>query len=421
MKNTHIMTLFAAAALASCASVTSKQIQYADGASHTGLQYSAPKALFDVNMQAQDDTLFVTISDPYLQGDPNATFSLNASAGAFSDQRYSFSVNPDSRLLSMVKSESIGRLDDIIIDLAKAAGGVTRSYETGSVYRSLGDYKASAPPQLIYHRVIDPMMQPGCEFGQACSMDALSNDLQAAAAQHLRCADAPSSEENRLCKPLRNGERLFQIDLSPMFTLDAPSSKGRAAAACKNSICYRSPVPYEMRLRVAGVTDVSQIVQLPNKAPILNLKIPAGVFADTKAKVALYKGMPVHMRADKDSDAAVAAGVPLQVVDGFFTSASRVLALRVDYNSAEARALQSETALDEARRARQAYLDGESGANSDASTGNGSSASTGGGPISPSASNELSVLFGAEDPVETTTGDTKIDTKAEKMFDITIR
>jgi uncharacterized protein (DUF2345 family) len=176
-----------------------------------------------------------------------------------------------------------------------------------------------------------------------------------------------------------------------------------------------------MRLRVAGVTDVSQIVQLPNKAPILNLKIPAGVFADTKAKVALYKGMPVHMRADKDSDAAVAAGVPLQVVDGFFTSASRVLALRVDYNSAEARALQSETALDEARRARQAYLDGESGANSDASTGNGSSASTGGGPISPSASNELSVLFGAEDPAETTTGDTKIDTKAEKMFDITIR
>ena len=88
--------------LAGCASVSSKQVSYSDGRSSPGLQYSAPKALISVELLAIGDDVAITISEPFLEGDPAATVTMKAISGAFADQDYRFVVDPDTRLLNTI-------------------------------------------------------------------------------------------------------------------------------------------------------------------------------------------------------------------------------------------------------------------------------------------------------------------------------
>ncbi len=343
MKRYILPAILALSGLAGCNSVASKQVSYTDSHAVTGLQYSAPKALFSVELISAGSDIIVQISEPFFVGDPDATFTLKASAGTFADQKYDFIVDAETRLLSSIRSESLGQLDQVLVSAAGAAGG----------FRSLSAYSYGAAPvrQTLYHRIIDPMMQDDCGFARSCTFTTLIGELQAVAGAAMHCADTPEPGENRLCTPLRNGEDLFTIELKPLFA-PVPDTAGSASQTCRGSVCYRAPVPYDLRLKVAGVTDVSQIVSLPNKAPLMAMNLPAGVFADAVSTVILVDGMPVQMTADKENELAAAAAVPLDMVDSFFTSASRVLALRVDFNNSQIAALESQTELEQAKEAR---------------------------------------------------------------------
>ena len=356
MRNAILLATLALLGLAGCNSVSSRPVSYGSANVGSGLQYSAPKALFSVELIEAGGDVIVSISEPFYVGDPNATFTLKASAGTFSDQIYDFHVDADTRLLSSIKSESLGRLDDVLVTGAEAFGAVS-GY---SAFNESG--YLSAAPQTLYHRIIDPMMQTGCDFGTACDFTELMADLQAAAAPELQCAPARENGENRLCGPLRNGETLFKISLAPLFTMDRNGrSSNRSAKPCRGSICYRASLPYELRLRVAGVTDLSQIVHLPNESPVMRLNLASGIFADAKSNVTLVDGMPIQVSVDKENELAAAAAVPLNMVDALFSSASKVLALRVDYNNNQINALESETQLDQAKEARSAYTATRSG------------------------------------------------------------
>ena len=176
MRNAILLATLALFGLAGCNSVSSRPVSYASAKVGSGLQYSAPKALFSIELIEAGGDVVVSISEPFYVGDPNATFTLKASAGTFSDQIYDFHVDADTRLLSSIKSESLGRLDDILVTGAEAFGAVS-GY---SAFNESG--YLSAAPQTLYHRIIDPMMQPGCDFGTACNFTELMADLQAAAA-----------------------------------------------------------------------------------------------------------------------------------------------------------------------------------------------------------------------------------------------
>ena len=86
-----------------------------------------------------------------------------------------------------------------------------------------------------------------------------------------------------------------------------------------------------MRVRVENVSDVSQMVLLPNEAPIFSYDVGAGLFSDSKAFIGLENGMPVRTRANRDNELAAAAAVPLSVTQALFQGASDVLTLRVKY------------------------------------------------------------------------------------------
>ena len=325
--------------LMGCASVSSKAVDYTDGKARAGLHYSAPKVVFSVELIKfeDDDELTVAISEPLYEGDPNATFTLKASSGLFSDQKYDFRVDPNTRLLDTIRAESEGKLDDIVEDLAGAAGGGKSFDERGGIGGGV----------VLYSRIIDPMMQSGCDFGQSCQLTELMDDLRTAALPHLDCSYDP---EKPLCRALDNGIPLFQVDMTPLFEVGPGLRTSKRVKSCRNSVCYRAPVPYEIRLRIAGVTDISQIVHLPNEGPVLSLKLPAGLFADAKSFVGLIEGMPVLVRTDRGSEAAVAASVPLRATDAFFAGFSKVAQLRINYNT-------DRTRLDESNNARADFED----------------------------------------------------------------
>ena len=337
--------------LAACTSVSSKQVALDGSRSPSGIHYSAPKALFSVELVSAGDDIVVAISEPFLVGDPDATFSLRASSGTFADQKYNFNVDPGTRLLSTIRSDSLGQGDNILVDLAKAAGGVSGSEESGIVG---GDARAeregAVATSVLFHRIIDPMMFENCGFAKQCRLTKLEQDLFVAAKGALDCGNTTPAD-SRTCRAIDAGEDMFTIELTPLFSKSASSGVDKKNR-CRGSVCYRAPVPYEMRLRVFGVTDISQIVQLPNKAPAMGLDLPAGMFADAKSYVGLLDGMPVQVRTDRDNELAAVAAVPLNVINGFFNSAANVARLRINYNNERVRGIKSEIALDEAQRKR---------------------------------------------------------------------
>lgn len=419
--------------LAGCASVSSKQVSYSDGRSSPGLQYSAPKALISVELLAIGDDVAITISEPFLEGDPAATFTMKAISGAFADQDYRFVVDPDTRLLNTVKSDSLGQAGNIIVDLARSGGA---AYSVAR--RTYDESGALSQPRLLYHRIIDPMMQNGCGFGQACSFTELTRDLQSAAQGYLQCGATAAADENLLCAPYRNGEDLFTIKMEPLFEFAQSTSKKKRANTCRKSICYRTPVPYEVRLKVAGVTDVSQVVRLPNKAPLLSLVLPAGLFAEAKSNVILQDGMPTEVKTEKGSEFAEAAGVPLKAIEGFFSGVATISPLKVDFNNNKATEIESQIRLEEARDKQR--IAAENRAEERAGRGGYAYTTTANRTYTPSASggqNESGALndlpgglglAGDSQPTYTrvapaaqrSTGAVKVTRQEKKLFDITI-
>jgi len=194
-------------------------------------------------------------------------------------------------------------------------------------------------------------MQPGCDYGKACSMDEIERGLEGTISTVLNCGAEPESGEPRLCRPIRAGDPFVSMSLTPLF--DAiparPVKKKRKLKTCSGAVCYRAPVPYELRLQVTGNTDSSQIVYLPNEAPILSMKMASGVFAGTKTHISIVDGMPTYVRGDRDSELAAASAVPLAAVNGFFAGASELLTLRVKYNEDRVEYLNSQEDLDDRR------------------------------------------------------------------------
>ncbi len=82
-----------------------------------------------------------------------------------------------------------------------------------------------------------------------------------------------------------------------------------------------------------------------NRSPAIPLNIPAGVFADAKAKIALVDGMPIELSVNRENELLAVAKTPLQVINSLFSSFSQVAQLRINYNTERGELIQSEDAL----------------------------------------------------------------------------
>lgn len=338
------LAAFALTGLAACQSVTSQHVDFTSGRVMDGLQYAAPKALMTVKLVAYGADVHLTISQPFLVGDPAATFALTASSGLFADERYLFVVNPETRLLTYINSVSDGRAADILVNLAKSIGAIQGATTTpGDESAEAGSSRVT--PVTLYSTVIDPFDFTGCDFAVACELTKLNQTLRQRAMAFFQCDLPQPADIAAQCLRLKNNENYFSVTIDPLFTITTPKGEAVRSAppsACTSSICYRAPAPYLIGVHVAGVSDNSAVIMMPNESPIMSMTLPAGVFASAKSRVELVHGMPATITVRRDSELAAVTAVPVSIVSAFFGAVGEVFRLRVNYDNSTVNLLQAE-------------------------------------------------------------------------------
>lgn len=342
--------------LASCQTIQSRHVDFENGGMANGLHYAAPKAVMKVELVAVEGELKLYISQPFLIGDPEATYVLDTSSGLFSDSRNFFVVNPQTRLLTQVNTSSTGRAGQILTSLARSvgaisgmSGGPTNGDEAGAI--SVGPIVNGT----LLSTFIDPFSDDACDFGMHCDLNELNKQLTERARIFLGCDIGSRQNENPVqCNRLNDGKGYFHVDLDPMFKVIKQPIATREVvqpAACTSSICYRAPAPYLFRVRIGDGTDESRLIMMPNKAPIMAMDLPTGVFASAKARVDLVHGMPAAVGISQDSELLQIVAIPLNVIDGFFKGVGQVFSIRIAYDNSKVSMLQSSSARREAERA----------------------------------------------------------------------
>lgn len=348
-----------ATTLASCQSVQSRHVDYGAGPMASGLQYAAPKAVMKVELIASNGALGLYISQPFLIGDPEATFVLNTSSSMFADNRYFFVVNPQTRLLTHVNATSDGKAGKILAALAKSVGAISGTGTKGGDEAGylLGNALGNA---TLFSTFIDPFDYAGCDFGVACELTELDRQLHARALVFLGCNDSAREGENiTQCHELARRTDYFRITLTPLFKVTRRPVSERnvvAPSACTSSICYRAPAPYLIGVKVGDITDESRLIMMPNKSPVMSMDLPAGVFASAKARVDLVHGMPAAVGISQDSELLQVVAIPLDIIKGFFQGVGEVFSLRIQYDNSTVALLKAEEAR---KKAEDAYNSGQ--------------------------------------------------------------
>ena len=353
------LAVAATTCLAACQSVHSQHVDYGAGPMASGLHYAAPKAVMKVELIASGGALGLYISQPFLIGDPEATYVLDTSSSLFADNRYFYVVNPQTRLLTHVNATSDGKAGKILSTLAKSIGAISGTgYSGGDEARNLlSNPLANA---TLFSTFIDPFEYEGCDFGVACELTALDKQLHARALVFLGCNDPARNDDNiAQCHELANRLDYFQISITPLFKVTRRAISQRdvvAPDACASSICYRAPVPYLIGVKVGDITDESRLIMMPNKSPIMSMDLPGGVFASAKARVDLVHGMPAAVGISKDSELLQVVAIPLDIIKGFFQGVGEVFSLRIQYDNSAVSVLKAEEAR---QKAQDAYNSGQ--------------------------------------------------------------
>lgn len=346
--------------LAACQSVHSQHVDYGTGPMASGLQYAAPKAVMKVELIASGGALGLYISQPFLIGDPEATYVLSTSSSLFADNRYFFVVNPQTRLLTHVNATADGKAGKILSTLAKSIGAISGTGKPGGGDETRNLLLNPLANATLFSTFIDPFDYVGCDFGVSCELKTLGAQLHARAKVFLGCDDPARNDENiAQCHELERRPDYFRITMDPLFKVERrPVSQQKvvAPAACASSICYRAPAPYLIGVKVGDITDESRLIMMPNKSPVMSMDLPSGVFASAKARVDLVHGMPAAVGISKDSELLEIVAIPLDIIKGFFQGVGEVFSLRIQYDNSTIALLKAEEAR---QKAQDAYNSGQ--------------------------------------------------------------
>lgn len=354
------LSIAAMTCLAACQSVRSQHVDYGAGSMASGLQYAAPKAVMKVELIASGGALGLYISQPFLIGDPEATYVLNTSSSLFADNRYFFVVNPQTRLLTHVNATSDGKAGKILATLAKSIGAISGTGKPGGGDEARNLLLNPLANATLFSTFIDPFEYEGCDFGVACELTALDRQLHARALVFLGCSDPARNDDNiAQCHELASRPDYFRITIAPLFKVTRRPVSQRdvvAPTACASSICYRAPAPYLIGVKVGDITDESRLIMMPNKSPIMSMDLPGGVFASAKARVDLVHGMPAAVGISQESELLQVVAIPLDIIKGFFQGVGEVFSLRIQYDNSTVALLKAEEAR---QKAQDAYNSGQ--------------------------------------------------------------
>lgn len=314
--------------LQACAGMKSEPVGgESDG--RLGIVYSLPTTripLF-VSFNEKTDRISVTAKQPLYIADENHTYRLRSIYSPSHAEAVDLKVDANG-LLTTVKFDSEGRLDEALVALARSAGVL---FPESAKLDQAGEKQVFAA---------------GLDLAELAARDTgalarLNGQINAA----LRAS-------------LGEAESAFLTRASaadgPIVTLEVARSfpgafAGVANEDCGAGFCYRRPVSYTIRAHFFDGTVQETLVSVPNGSPTFAAALKRGAFTKWTNEVTVENGMLVAYKYVTDgSEFERAASLPFELVGGFIEGVTQ----RGKLFNSRASLIQSEIALARKREER---------------------------------------------------------------------
>lgn len=339
----RVLSPIAALLLSGCAVLSSQPLQPDQPA--TGLLYHLPKAVLPVQLVLVDDALLLRVLPPRQVPDPAHRYLLRHPVSPFSSDNVKIELDSSGLLLAKLTMDSTDQSLAALTQVVRAAA--FGKAET-----------AAAGEQVLVEVDIDPDQAQAGDNQQA-----LEDLHQALWRQLAQWAPACSTEAGRAATPRRcalvadlspqRRARSLSVSAQPLRALGAggqpmPAQAQTVPPDCGQGVCYRSVQPHQLRLEVAGAFTRSQVLMLPNGAPVVALPLGRAPFVKTEHTVDFGAGGAVTSLDTKRPSSALALLTwPADAYKSFMTSTGELVKLRVDYNSSQVSLAESQLATAE--------------------------------------------------------------------------
>jgi hypothetical protein len=139
---------------------------------------------------------------------------------------------------------------------------------------------------------------------------------------------------------------------APEIRIDPPVPHSLPDAKCDgDGVCFRPLRPYVVTITVGGIPFHSEIVLMPNGAPILSLPIHRAAFVKNITNVTFDRGILTEVRIEKPSELLAFFEIPLAVAKAIASVPAELLQLKIDYSSKEKGLAEAQKAQLEATQA----------------------------------------------------------------------
>ena len=320
--------------LSGCAIVSSHSASEPDG--RIGIPYMLPKALLPVELVEAEGVLVLRLLEPKLVGDTKASYVLYNVPNVFSSDDVKIEVDVVTGLLKSVKAHSTDETGSILKQIAMSTA-------IGRAEKAAGDGESAET--VLYSANFDP------DGENSEVLNDLTQRLNARVQQILsecsrlkkdtaQChSDGSSKLPAATTTPLS-----VSITAKPMVPKTSPATgdQNPPSVDCSVGICHRGLLPYKIDLEISGLFKRSDVIQLPNGAPILGLPLSRAAFVTTKHDVVLKDGRVESHAVDRPSSTLQVVKTPLDIYEAVLTATSKLIALRIGANEDEVKRAQSD-------------------------------------------------------------------------------
>lgn len=251
----------------------------------------------------ETDIVTVTVELPPLSADPAFGFRLRALHGIQRDDEHKLVVTQGG-LLTSTDIVATDRTGDILVEFAMIAGALSGF---GGPKVGLDGAKDSDPCLTAPNEVISII-----DFADPADVAQLERDLEC-----------------------------LKIRLRPAAAVRTRYTELKASTRPAPGIATRMPVEVPIRIEQcsrmqcgAGDYRLREVryLPLPQAGPIGFVKQEAGLFTKTQYKLGFKDGVLVSYDANRPSELLEIARTPMRLIDGFFSSFSKVISLRTGRN-----------------------------------------------------------------------------------------
>ena len=314
-------------ALSSCSTVVGSLPMdggVAVGENGPGVVYMLPKALVPVALVGNRDTLTFQIGQPVFVGDPAHRYFLQYEADVSSSDAVTVDVDPSTGLLESIETKAESQIDEIIVELARAAGIVLQAAP-----------EKKSPDITIMQALVDP--------ADASSVENAEEVIRNSIREYLHEARGVVGDD------LDNRVNGFVLEIQETsFPLE---SSNLAPPDCSVGVCTRVPVEYSFSFGFGGDPQFSTIAYLPGTRSIHVIDFRRRPFIDYVQNVTFRKGMVSAVSLTKPSELLELAQLPLEVAKALLSVPGELLTLRRDAATRQAELTQAQADILEAEAA----------------------------------------------------------------------